>query len=424
MTPDLLPAPVRGELISDDAMEKFWRMANAFAKGRMFRDVTQAEQAFSKMLVGYYLGLNPTQSMMGIQLIRGNVGMSYPTMGAFVRSRPGYDYKILEHTNERAKIEFFHNDASLGTATFSVEDAKRAKLIRSDGGWETYPENMCVARALSKGIRFFMPEVLGGIPVYTTEEIPDATAEELSSGEGTGELLGLELSQPILDAMERAQGLGHAGLSDRAYWEAQVSRADVSVEEKVREANEKLDALEARKAQRESDIPIEDAGLPEPPARRASAIVNDPDASWGNQPAERRRSDAKVIAEAREAGSLAYDEEILARLRQENLGGGSAHADDAPADASAPGVDGPAEPAAQDQEKRRTWSTDELLEEFAPESTDLAELRAMRKTYQDREARTEEEQAEKEWLLDGVDRQLEELARREADDNPNQERLV
>lgn len=260
------------ELLSDNEIERLWRMATALAKGRMFKDVTQAEQAFSKMLIGHYLGMNPAQAMMGIQLVRGGVMFSYPTLGAFIRSRPGYDYKILEHTDDAAEIEFSHEDEVLGTARFTVADAKRAKIIKDGGGWETYPENMCVARALSKGARFFMGEVFFGIPVYVEGEIPPEA--ELSAGEGNGEARGVELPAEVEDVIRRAESLGHQGWAERSVWEYRKDRGQETLDATLVQARDDLDAMEAAipDVEVEPDVPIDDADLPPVPADVREAI--------------------------------------------------------------------------------------------------------------------------------------------------------
>lgn len=277
MSPDseLIPAvlPMGGtvDLMPEETVERLFKMAGFLAKSRMFKDVTQAEQAFAKMLVGYHLGLNPSQSMMGIQIVRGNVGMSYPLMGAFIKSRSGYDYKILEHDDLHAKIEFIKDGETVGTASFSVEDAKRAKLVKSDGGWETYPENMCVARALSKGIRFFMPEALGGLPVYATDEIPAATAlDELTAGEGSGEEPDVELPQDVLNVIADAIELDAPGWADVSTWKYRVKLGGGTLNQSLEEATRDLNALRAKREEEikdaevvEPDVPIDTEGLPD-----------------------------------------------------------------------------------------------------------------------------------------------------------------
>ena len=234
------------DLMPEETAGRLYKMAGYLAKSRMFKDVTQAEQAFAKMLVGYHLGLNPSQSMMGIQIVRGNVGMAYPLMGAFVKSRPGYDYKILEHDNDHAKIEFIKDGESLGMASFSVADAERAKLVKPDGGWTTYPENMCVARALSKGIRFFMPEALGGLPVYATDEIPAQDAQELTAGDGNGQAPAVEVDFPpeVEAVIERAKALGHTGWAATTTWTYRVRMGEGPLADSLKEATSDLDAWE------------------------------------------------------------------------------------------------------------------------------------------------------------------------------------
>lgn len=158
-------------LMTDDEIRKLWRIAKPLAESRMFKNVTQAEQAFAKMIIGRDLGLSPAQAMQGLHLVEGGIMVAYPMLGQFVRARAGYDFRLVEHTNEKCAIEFLRDGESLGVSEFTIEDAKTAKLIKDGGNWTKYPKNMLFARAMSNGVKWIVPEVLAGLPVYVEGEI-------------------------------------------------------------------------------------------------------------------------------------------------------------------------------------------------------------------------------------------------------------
>lgn len=66
-------------------------------------------------------------------------------------------------------------DGNTITSRFTIEDAKRAGLLKAGGNWEKTPGNMLRARATSNGIRMVAPEVSAG--VYTAEEVSDFAPE-------------------------------------------------------------------------------------------------------------------------------------------------------------------------------------------------------------------------------------------------------
>jgi len=430
MTPEpnaeFLPAPLQQggtvDLMPTESVERMFKMAKLLAASGMFGNVTQAEQAFAKMVIGYHLGLNPAQAMMGIQIVRGNVQMSYPLMGAFVKSRKGYDYKIKEHDNDHAVIDFFRDGELLGTATFTVEDAKRAKLIKDNGGWQTYPENMCVARALSKGVRFFMPEALGGLPVYTTGEVP--AQEELTSGEGSGEAAPeVELPPEVQAVIERAEKLENSTWADVSTWTYRVKMGkgnvhEGSLAESLKEANADLDAAEAITDAEEvpdddPDVPIDTEGLPpvpETPAERGRRVMEN--ANTGRTRSaptdlggETSEAKGPMTPEQADPGPVPSSEGVRSESPpQTSLGGGQPPPTDSLVRESV-GTDAPSKetPAAQEP------------------SEEMAVLIAKRKAIEEMPADDEEEQAEKDEALEWVDNEIAQLAERE---NPSQGSLL
>jgi hypothetical protein len=244
---------------TDDEIERMYRIAKALALSGMFKDARQAEQAFALIVIGRDLGLSPAQSMTGIHIVEGKPMMHYAMLGTFVREREGCDYRVTEHTDEACSIEFFRDGESLGVSRFTMEDAKRAGLGKptrngQPSNWVKLPRNMLYARAMSNGVRWFTPEALGGIPVYVEGEIVEGTAAEIASGHGDGSEPGwgatsVENAAAVEAIIERAQALGHAGLSDRATAQMTLSgQPDSVVAMWISRARTELDEFEGRSA--------------------------------------------------------------------------------------------------------------------------------------------------------------------------------
>ncbi len=154
-------------------------LGQIFAQSGYFSDATDAAQAVVKILAGQELGLPPIASMTGINIIKGKVSLSAVAMATVLKRHGGYDYKVNENSEEAVEIEFFFEKESIGISRFTIEDAKRAGLLKSDN-YKKYPRNMLFARAMSNGIRWYCPDVLGG-PAYTPgeleTEVPAASQE-------------------------------------------------------------------------------------------------------------------------------------------------------------------------------------------------------------------------------------------------------
>ena len=164
-------------------------LSEIFAQSGYFSDARSAAQAAVKILAGRELGVPPIASMTGIDIIKGKVQLSAVLMASVLKRTPGYDYKILDHSDTICRIEFIRNGERLGISKFDVSDAKQAGLLNGDN-YKKYPRNMLFARAMSNGCRWYCPEVLGG-PAYTPGEL-EAGAD--SEGEGNGNVIDVEVT--------------------------------------------------------------------------------------------------------------------------------------------------------------------------------------------------------------------------------------
>jgi len=143
------------------------RAAKAMAQSGFFQDARQAAQAVVKILAGQELGFGPFASMTGVYIISGRPALSANIMAASVKKSGRYNFKVKELTDQTCTIEFFESGQSVGLSTFTLEDARKAGTKNLD----KFPRNMLYARAISNGVRWYCPDVLGGGAVYTPEEL-------------------------------------------------------------------------------------------------------------------------------------------------------------------------------------------------------------------------------------------------------------
>lgn len=148
-------------------------LAAAFVASGMFSDTKQLNQAIVKIVAGQELGLPAVYSMQNINLIRNRLTTSANTLAMLVKRSGKYNYHVKEHTDVACTIIFSerYDDKWLevGTSKFTIDDARRADLVKPDSGWIKYPRAMLFSRAISQGARIYCPDAIGG--VYTDEEI-------------------------------------------------------------------------------------------------------------------------------------------------------------------------------------------------------------------------------------------------------------
>lgn len=150
-------------------------LGKVLAQSGYFKDARDASQAIVKVLFGREIGIGPVSAMMGIHIIEGKPAPSANLIAARIKSSGRYDYRVREHSAEVCRIEFVERATngqreSLGIIEWSMEDARRAGL-GGRGPWKSYPRAMLFARAVSEGARVHCPELFGGAPVYTPEEL-------------------------------------------------------------------------------------------------------------------------------------------------------------------------------------------------------------------------------------------------------------
>jgi len=108
------------------------------------------------------LGLTP-MAASELSLINGRLVVGAALLRALAR-RAGYWIQRLEDNDTSCTARITDtNGQVLGHATFTIEDARRAGLIRDRSAWKTHPARMLWARASANVIKDFAPEVALGM---------------------------------------------------------------------------------------------------------------------------------------------------------------------------------------------------------------------------------------------------------------------
>jgi len=165
---------MKGENMTDTALtvrnmgfDEVMRLGPVLAQSGYFQDAKQASQAIVKVLAGQEMGFGPIASMVGVHIISGKPAPGANLMASAVKRNPHYDYKIVKLDDDVCILAFFENGQKVGESSFSAEDAKKAGTKNMD----RFPRNMLFARAISNGVRWFCPDVFGGVTAYTPEEL-------------------------------------------------------------------------------------------------------------------------------------------------------------------------------------------------------------------------------------------------------------
>lgn len=149
-----------------------WEMIQAIAPvmkdSRLFGVATEA-QAAAVMLKGHELGLSLTASFEFIHVIDNKPTLAPRGALALILGSPLCEgVTIVDEKDDKGaptgcSVTMKRKGGMAYTARFTLEDAKRAGLIKAGSGWEKYPSLMYKWRAIGFAADVVFPDLLNGL---------------------------------------------------------------------------------------------------------------------------------------------------------------------------------------------------------------------------------------------------------------------
>lgn len=128
---------------------------------------------------GYEIGLAPFQSLRSMSFIGGKLTMSVQLQLAMARAKGVKILKDAEGEHEYT-VTLSRGDENV-TCSYTLDDAKKAGLLRPGGNYEKYERQMLRWRAIGDALRLIAPDAVLGL--LSPEE---ASSLESTSGEAGG----------------------------------------------------------------------------------------------------------------------------------------------------------------------------------------------------------------------------------------------
>ena len=127
-----------------------------------------APAAAAAMLTGRELGLPPMTSLRHVQVVEGSPSLSAEYKRARVLSA-GHEFDIVSIDTKQCTVSGRRRGSRKPPTviTYTIEDARTARLVRDRGPWQTRPRRMLFARAGTELCDFLFADVTNGLP--TTE---------------------------------------------------------------------------------------------------------------------------------------------------------------------------------------------------------------------------------------------------------------
>lgn len=159
---------VRPQQLNGDIWQTITAVAPVMKDSRLFGMATEA-QAMAVMAKGYELGLTLTASFDLIQVIEGKPALTPRGALALVMQSGMLENLKIEDLKDAngvptaCRVTMKRRGGFEYTSEFTMEDAKRAGLVKTNGAWEKYPANMLRWRATGYCIDVVFSDVCGGM---------------------------------------------------------------------------------------------------------------------------------------------------------------------------------------------------------------------------------------------------------------------
>jgi len=149
--------------------DEAWRIAEGFANSDMVGKnyLGKPANVMVAMQYGDRFGMDPMTAMQCIAVINGNPTMWGDTLLALVRAS-GHMALIEETCDGKvATCRIQRRGEDVVVRTFTLDDAKKARLLGKQGPWQDYPNRMLQLRARTFALRDVFPDILRG---FTSRE--------------------------------------------------------------------------------------------------------------------------------------------------------------------------------------------------------------------------------------------------------------
>ena len=175
----------RALALSQPVTPSVWEMIQSIVptahKSRLF-GVSTPEQAAMICLKGYELGLGITASFEYINIIQERPALTpRGALALALHSGEVADMKIEDRRDAQGNpwscyVWMKRRGGLEYSLEFTMDDAKRAGLIKSGSAWEGYPSQMLKWRAVGYVLDALLPDVSGGLK--RVDELSDAAVDD------------------------------------------------------------------------------------------------------------------------------------------------------------------------------------------------------------------------------------------------------
>ena len=123
---------------------------------------TTTYQAMAIVQAGKEMGLQPLQSLRTMNFIKGRLVMSVQLQLALAKNTKDVVVESMEESDDYCKVTLRRKEEFI-TCEYTLDDAKKAGLIKPDGNWTKYQRQMLRWRAIGDALRIICPDLVMGL---------------------------------------------------------------------------------------------------------------------------------------------------------------------------------------------------------------------------------------------------------------------
>lgn len=170
----------------------FTTLATSLARSGRAGESATPEKVLATMCMGAELGIPPMTAAQQIYPINGKLTISVALATSLLyRDFPGATIESNDDGNT-CTVTITVPGRGKASAKFSMEDAKRANLVKKDSNWEKYPDDMRYSKAVIRAIRRIAPDVMCGL--YTREEVEESPVQGQVATAATAAMTAAEIA--------------------------------------------------------------------------------------------------------------------------------------------------------------------------------------------------------------------------------------
>lgn len=143
-------------------------------------------KAAAVMLAGWELGVKPLSALRHIAVVNGRTEPDGQLMAAIVMAKePDARFDIVELSAERCVMRLRRPSRGVDMEyTATIEDAKRAGLVKNGNPWALYPQDMLRLSATKRLCRIGAPDLINALSAVSVADagalMPEAASDEVT----------------------------------------------------------------------------------------------------------------------------------------------------------------------------------------------------------------------------------------------------